>query len=107
MSKRIDLTGKTFGLLKVIKFIGAKHTHAYYKCVCSRCGVETEVSASNLVSNNSKGCGSCNKKITTIETENLIKEDMKNGMKNAELGRKYKLTRGVIRRIRKDFLEGK
>ena len=47
-----DLTGKTFGELHVIKYIG----NGKYKCKCS-CGKEPEVYGSNLRSGGTRSCG--------------------------------------------------
>lgn len=52
MSKRIDLTGKTFGQLTVIERLpGLK-----WRCRCS-CGNEKIVDRSNLISGHTKSCG--------------------------------------------------
>lgn len=53
-SKRIDLTGQTFGKWQVIKYTGNKK----YLCRCS-CGYEGEVFAYNLTKGTSKSCEKC------------------------------------------------
>ena len=58
MSKRIDLKGRIFGKLTVIKFLKAKNSHAVWECICS-CGNKIEVQAGNLLSGNSRGCNKC------------------------------------------------
>lgn len=51
-SFRKDLTGQTFGELKVVKYAG----HSFWHCICS-CGKETIVSTRNLTRNHTKSCG--------------------------------------------------
>lgn len=52
MVKRIDLTGKTYGRLTVLEYIGG----AKYRCQCE-CGNITVVNTSNLKSGHTKSCG--------------------------------------------------
>jgi hypothetical protein len=58
MSKRIDLTGKTFHNLKVLKY---NHTEkprgeSFYDCQCD-CGNTTVVSAGHLKTGHTRSCG--------------------------------------------------
>ncbi len=62
---KYDLTGKKFGLLKVIKFsrfkklydkLGKKRSHFLCKC---KCGKEKEVPGISLNNGNVKSCGTC------------------------------------------------
>ena len=67
MSKRIDLTGQTFGYLTVLKFDQeATYSHsggnAYWQCQC-QCGNIISVSGARLRNGNTKSCG-CYRKIT-------------------------------------------
>ena len=58
MSKRIDLTGRVFGRLVVLRFAGKdRHGFAKWLCVCS-CGNTTQIISISLVSgnNNHKEC---------------------------------------------------
>ena len=50
--KRVDLTGKTFGELLVLKYLGNKR----YLCRCS-CGKEIDVATYSLTSGQSTSCG--------------------------------------------------
>jgi len=57
MSKRIDLTGKKFGRLVVLKYyMTDKNRNALWKCQCE-CGSITAASSSNLIQNHTKSCG--------------------------------------------------
>lgn len=57
-NKLIDLCGKRFGKLTVIKRVGTMWGSPYYECKCD-CGNTTYVSASNLRSGKTKTCGEC------------------------------------------------
>lgn len=55
MNKFIDLSGKTFGIWKVVKFDhgeyhGTNHRHgmSYYECCCKKCGKTAIVARSHL-----------------------------------------------------------
>ena len=52
MTKRIDLTGKTYGRLTVLEYIG----NAKYKCKCE-CGKITIANTENLKRGHTKSCG--------------------------------------------------
>lgn len=54
--KRLDLTGKTFGRLLVLKLIHVKKYHTHFLCRCE-CGNKTIVTSSNLVRNHTESCG--------------------------------------------------
>lgn len=60
MGKLIDLTGRTFTRLKVIKRadkpVDVKNQHAYWLCKCD-CGNEVIVDCSALLRGNTKSCG--------------------------------------------------
>lgn len=53
---QIDLTGETFGKLKVLEFAGKKNGRNYWKCQCS-CGKVIEASTGNLRSGRATNCG--------------------------------------------------
>lgn len=56
-----DLSGKTFGYLTAIDFIGTDTcNHAIWNCKCS-CGNYTNVTATHLLTGHTRSCG-CNKK---------------------------------------------
>ena len=71
MSKTKDLTGKTYGSLKVLAFDEERHridrqkrsngeikrVRRHYICECMLCGKVYSVRGENLVSGNTKGCG--------------------------------------------------
>lgn len=58
MTKRIDITGKVFGKLKVIRYhhTSEKRGEAFYLCQCE-CGKETTVDYGHLSSGHTKSCG--------------------------------------------------
>lgn len=69
MTKKLDLTGQTFGILKVIEpdyekektfNEGKKKKKTFWKCLCS-CGNFTTVSTENLRAHHTTSCG-CLKK---------------------------------------------
>lgn len=56
-----DLTGMTFGYLKVIRRVGIdKHRKSLWRCKC-KCGRTTVVNAADLKSGNTKSCGCLHK----------------------------------------------
>ncbi|MCF8009592.1 MAG: hypothetical protein K9K32_07470 [Halanaerobiales bacterium] len=55
----IDLKGKEFGRLKVIKQVKSNNRHKKWLCQC-KCGNKTIVQESNLISNHTKSCGCYN-----------------------------------------------
>src|SRR3954462_10898895 len=61
----MDLTGRTFGMLTVIKFIGIIARRSMYLCQCS-CGKATTVKAKYLLNGDTKSCG-CLKTIMCAE----------------------------------------
>jgi hypothetical protein len=57
MAKQENLTGKTFGLLKVIeKADNIIHRNAFWRCKCA-CGSEVYVSGTNLRMGYTTHCG--------------------------------------------------
>lgn len=71
--KFIDLTGKKFGKLTVIKPLEErKHGHVQWKCRCD-CGNEAKVRSSSLINNRTKSCG-CILKQKVLNTYNLSGE---------------------------------
>lgn len=53
----IDLTGQSFGRLRVLGFVGCgKHREARWLCVCE-CGSEYETSGNNLRKGHTRSCG--------------------------------------------------
>lgn len=54
--KKVDLVGKTFGLLKVLHESAGDSSRSKYSCLCE-CGGVVDVFASNLTRGNSTSCG--------------------------------------------------
>lgn len=58
MPKRLDLTGKTYGYIKVIAPTDRRDgSSVVYKCLCTACGKECYLSTRSLRSAKSKSCG--------------------------------------------------
>ncbi|MCB0410535.1 MAG: hypothetical protein KDD29_09975 [Flavobacteriales bacterium] len=60
---RLELTGKRFERLKVLKFVGNKGKHLQWKCLCD-CGETRIVSTTNLTQGSTKSCGCYRKEIS-------------------------------------------
>lgn len=56
MTRRLELGGKKFGRLLVIKFLYTKPNGAYWECICD-CGNIAEVRGAMLTKDNTKSCG--------------------------------------------------
>ena len=59
MSARINLAGKIFGRLTVVRYSRTLHRGAGWECLC-RCGNTTLVRSTSLTTGNTKSCGHCN-----------------------------------------------
>nr|DAU90285.1 MAG TPA: hypothetical protein [Bacteriophage sp.] len=82
MGKIIDLTGQTFGRLKVVKFDSlSKNNQAKWKCKC-KCGNEVVVAASHLKSGHTKSCGCLSRETSAITMHNMV---YKNGCSQERL----------------------
>ena len=58
MPKRLDLTGKTYGYIKVISPTDRRAgSNVVYKCLCTACGKECYLSTRSLRSAKTKSCG--------------------------------------------------
>lgn len=58
MPKRLDLTGNTYGYIKVISPTDRRDgSNVIYKCLCTACGKECYMSTRSLRSEKSKSCG--------------------------------------------------
>jgi len=73
MGKIIDLTGKIFGRLKVIKFFGKdKQNHAIWTCKCV-CGNTRMILSNSLKSGKTKSCGCLS---SEIASKNMTKHGL-------------------------------
>ena len=52
----IDLTGKTYGILKVVKLKGRKHRGTVWECLCE-CGKIKDIKSNSLRRGATKSCG--------------------------------------------------
>ena len=59
MGKHLDLTGQTFGNLKVLSLYPKRgnHSNRYWLCECQGCGKTIAVRSYYLTSGHSKSCG--------------------------------------------------
>ncbi|KKN91286.1 hypothetical protein LCGC14_0221540 [marine sediment metagenome] len=77
MSVLINLIGKRFGRLVVIKrIINNNGKNAKWLCICD-CGNETSVLSSHLIRNNIKSCGCLQREMTSVK--NTKHGHLKNG----------------------------
>lgn len=77
MSKRLELTGQTFGYLTVIEFAYVKNGKSYWRCICS-CGQEKVIAGSSLTRSNTQSCGCFQKEnVTTHGSRSKNKSNSK------------------------------
>lgn len=87
-AKFIDLTGKKFGKLTVIKRVGSdKYKNAIWLCRCD-CGKETVKITSRLKSGYTKSCG-------CLTVQKLLERNTKHNQANTRL---YKIYKGLLQR---------
>lgn len=78
--KRKDLTGKRFGRLTVIEYVGTKYdknggnAKAQWKCKCD-CGNIRVVNSASLLLGRSKSCGCLCREINSKRMKKMIKEN--------------------------------
>lgn len=78
MRKVIDLTGKKYGRLTVIKHIGKdKYNNAIWKCKCS-CGNIITIRGATLRNGKAQSCGCLRKEMTKQLAKNNIIHNMSN-----------------------------
>ena len=68
MPPLVDLTGKRFGRLVVVKRNGSQHEHALWLCVCD-CGNKSVASSNDLRRGNTKSCGCLRNEITATRSK--------------------------------------
>lgn len=73
-NKIIDLTGRRFGKLEVLEYVGRKRGHSWWKCKCD-CGNESIVRYQCLITGGTKSCG-------CMEHENRVNNMKNNHVKN-------------------------
>ena len=90
MTKRIEMEGRKFGELTVVRVAGkAKNNVLLYECLCS-CGKVAVVRASNLRSGNTKSCGHLFKeKVRTMHVTHGGSKERLHGVWNSIKGRCY------------------
>lgn len=94
---KIDLTGKIFGKLTVIKYIGKSK----WLCVCT-CGNTTNTRTADLNNGNSKGCRQCINRITTPGIAGFNNLWSKYKTRATKLNREFLLTKEEFRILTSD-----
>ena len=98
MSTRRDPKDMIFGDILVLEYDKQVNTHARWKCLCMPCNKLMFVTATNLISGNTKSCG-CAQKKTNYVQELAIIDAFKNCKNIAQLTRDFNLKRSVINRV--------
>lgn len=88
MGKFIDLAGKKFGRLTVIKRIYNNKNATYWLCKCE-CGKEKIIRGTSLTSNNTKSCG------CLLRDKAKLTKNIKHGKSNTRI---YKIYCGIKKR---------
>lgn len=83
----IDLTGKRFEMLTVIKRVENRGKEVFWLCQCD-CGNTKEVNGSKLKSGNTKSCG-CYRKVAQLNYSRTYVGRKTHGMSNTRLYRIY------------------
>lgn len=99
MSKRIDLTGQTFGEIYVIEGAGRQGSQALFKCLCPKCDGHFFVTGCNLKNQVIKGCSNCRnseRKLFTLDQEKRIIEKYNKGILFSALCKEFKTNRSTI-----------
>ena len=99
-----DLTGKRYGRLIVIEYVGKKDNDILWKCKCD-CGEEKIATANNLNSGRTKSCG-CLLAESRKKPHNLHPK-FKNRRKGISHSRIYTIYRGMIYRCNRNYHENK
>ena len=104
MSKRAELKGEIFTDLWVLDFEKQKNSHALWKCLCMQCNTLVYVTATNLLSNNSKACASCGRKSLTYAQEFTLIELYRSGLNKSQIAKELHVNRSVVYRVIKKEL---
>jgi hypothetical protein len=94
MSKHIDLTGKKFGRLTVIRRLEDKrygNGSFIYNCICD-CGNYKLVSSKHLLSGATRSCGCLTKEMVIINQVKAVEKSLYKGTKPCMLTSKIKST---------------
>lgn len=77
MSARLNIVGKKFGKLTVVKLAYVKDKASFWDCICD-CGKQKVVKGSELTANRVKSCG-------CLQKETLIERNKKHGLTKTRL----------------------
>lgn len=84
--KRLNLVGKKFGRLEVIKFAYTENKRSHWLCKC-KCGNEVVVKRKLLINNHTKSCGCLRKEISAlINKDKHLLEETKRKISEAKKG---------------------
>ncbi len=72
-SKLIDLTGQTFGRLRVVRRARLKSRNTSWKCLC-QCGKHTVAISGNLLNGRHRSCGCGRKGLTAFRARKRIEQ---------------------------------
>lgn len=89
MSAFEDISGRKFGLLTALKYLGRENNNSFWECLCD-CGVVCKKRSSHLKSGASGSCGCYNRMLlkTKFKTHGLSKHPL-NSIHNAMMQRCY------------------
>jgi hypothetical protein len=88
MTKRLDLVGKKFGRLTVVKYTGMRKYKSMWECRCDCGNIKTEAIGPALVSGTLKSCG-------CLHLSNAEKLNFKHGLRHHPL---YSAVKGAYQR---------
>lgn len=103
--RRVDLTGKKYGMLSVVGLAGywGKQKHSHWVCRCE-CGRQKDVSICNLSNGNTRSCGCLAlERIKTMGQSNRIDPITKKAKRKAYLERRSLESRVYSRRYAKQL----
>lgn len=91
MRQKLNLTGKTYGRLTVLRMVGSNNQgNSLWECQCS-CGNTVVVNSQHLKNGHSKSCGCINK-------ERLTKQNQDGYKYGARSNRLYRIYYGMLTR---------
>jgi 5-methylcytosine-specific restriction endonuclease McrA len=87
--KRLNLVGKKFGRLEVIKFAYTENKRSHWLCKC-KCGNEVVVKRKLLINNHTKSCGCLRKEISALINKGIPRsEKIKRKISEAHKGKHH------------------
>lgn len=93
MRQKLELTGQTFGRLKVLKFDSIKRTGLYWDCCC-KCGNKKTIRVDHLTSGETVSCGCYRAELSSERRKKTIKHGDAREGKSKRLYRIWKIMKG-------------